>query len=55
MLRGRDDAEIRVRFTDWSPPAFRDAIEYLRSLVEPELSVAARELASLEVRVEKGA
>jgi hypothetical protein len=52
MLRGLDDAEIRVRFSDWSPPEFREAKEYLKSCEASKQSVLNRDLASLESRIE---
>ncbi len=52
MLRGQDEAEVRVRFSEWSPPAFLDAEQYLCCGVGSEQSVAARELVSLQSRVE---
>ncbi len=52
MLRGQDDAEVRVPFNDWSPPMYRDATDYLASCGGTEQTSLYGELVSLQARIE---
>jgi hypothetical protein len=52
LLRGHDDTEVRIRFSDWLSPAFLDAREYLTARCELEQLSLSGQLASLQSRIE---
>jgi hypothetical protein len=52
MLRGRDDAGVRIRFDQWSTPHDYDAADYLAAQKEADRERLTQELKALQVRIE---